>query len=422
MIVETILTQYLKRKYNKILNFTTVSEVSPPAPPPGTPYLLYVHIPFCEELCPYCSFNRFKFDRISAKTYFDALSREILMYRDMGFDFDALYVGGGTPTVLPQEMADLILNIKKWFRVATVSLETNPNHLTDSIMTIMKQAGVNRLSVGVQSFDDSLLQKMERYHKYGSGWEIKEKLAHFMGTFDTLNVDMIFNFPTQTLDMLQTDLDTISEIKADQATFYPLMVSDITRKALSESFGAISYRQEKRFYQTIVSRLVPEYSFGTAWCFSRQKSMIDEYIVDHDEYVGTGSGSFAYVRGTCFANSFSLDQYVADLRRGKMPLTAKKEFSFREQVHYYFTMQLFGSHIDLRKAEKKFEGRFKKTIRKEISLLRLLGALDVAADTMRLTLKGRYLWVIMMREFFTGVNNFRDLCRATIKVPEDCKE
>ncbi|MDQ1240373.1 MAG: menaquinone C8-methyltransferase, partial [Thermodesulfobacteriota bacterium] len=237
MIVETILTKYLKRKYNSTLNFTTFSEVAPPVALPGTPYLLYVHIPFCEELCPYCSFNRFKFDGASAKTYFHALSREILMYRDMGFDFDAVYVGGGTPTVLPEEMASLLLDIRTWFGIVTISLETNPNHLTDPVLSMMKQAGVNRLSVGVQSFDDSLLKQMERYHKYGSGLEIKEKLSHYMGTFDTLNVDMIFNFPTQTLDMLETDLEIIKEIRADQATFYPLMVSDTTRRVLAERFG-----------------------------------------------------------------------------------------------------------------------------------------------------------------------------------------
>ncbi len=422
MIVETILTKYLKRKYNSTLNFTTFSEVAPPVALPGTPYLLYVHIPFCEELCPYCSFNRFKFDGASAKSYFHALSREILMYRDMGFDFDAVYVGGGTPTVLPEEMANLLLDIKTWFGVATISLETNPNHLTDPVLSMMKQAGVNRLSVGVQSFDDSLLKQMERYHKYGSGREIKEKVSHYMGTFDTLNVDMIFNFPTQTLDMLNTDLEIIKEIRADQATFYPLMVSDTTRRVLAERFGAISYRQEQFFYETIVSRLLPEYSFGTAWCFSKQKSMIDEYIVDHDEYVGAGSGSFGYVRGTCFANTFSLDEYVSSIHRGKVPLTAKRDFSLREQVHYYFMMKLFGSRIDLREAEIKFNGHFEETIRKEIFLLRFLGALDVQAETMRLTNKGRYFWVIMMREFFTGVNNFRDLCRATMKGPDDCMD
>ena len=97
--------------------------------------------------------------------------------------------------MLPREIGGLLEDLQKRFRIKEVSLETNPNHLTDEIVTILKDGGVNRLSVGVQSFQDDLLKQMERYHKYGSGLQIQERLAKYAGTFDTLNVDMIFNFP-----------------------------------------------------------------------------------------------------------------------------------------------------------------------------------------------------------------------------------
>ena len=420
MIVETALTNYLRRKYRHLLNFSTFERVPDPIPMINRKYLLYLHIPFCEELCPYCSFNRFKLDIPLAKRYFRALLREINLYKDKGFEFDAVYVGGGTPTVLPDEMAELLYQVKNLFHPKRISLETNPNHLTGDVMTVMKQAGVNRLSVGVQSFDDSLLQKMERFHKYGSGEEIKAKLSHFMGFFDTLNVDMIFNFPSQTEKMLENDLKILEDIRADQATFYPLMVSNITRQDLAKRFGRISYRQEKKYYNIIVSRLSSEYLFGTAWCFSRKKDMIDEYIVDHDEYVGAGSGSFGYVNGSCYANTFSLEDYIKTVQNGKLPLTAKRDFSLREQIQYHFVMQLFGSRIDLNGAEEKFSGQFKKTLGKEIAFFKLLGALKTDHEEIRLTNKGRYLWVIMMREFFIGVNNFRDLCRGLGGNPRDC--
>ena len=116
-----------------------------------------------------------------ASRYFKGLSLEIQMYADLGFDFAAVYVGGGTPTVLPEEMAGILEQVKKTFAVKEISLETNPNHLKPDVMKIMKDAGVNRLSVGVQSFDDGLLKQMERYHKYGSGAEIKDKLSAVHG-------------------------------------------------------------------------------------------------------------------------------------------------------------------------------------------------------------------------------------------------
>jgi menaquinone C8-methyltransferase len=420
MIVEGVLTAHLKRKFSKSLQFSNFDRIEPPVPKPGIPYLVYIHVPFCEELCPYCSFNRFPLDRPLAREYFDALSRELRMYADLGFDFASVYVGGGTPTVLPEEAARLLDDLAAMFRIREVSLETNPNHLTEPILAMLKDCGVNRLSVGVQSFDDGLLKQMERYRKYGSGEEIRGKLKSIMGVFDTLNVDMIFNFPTQDAAMVDRDLEILEEIGADQVTFYPLMVSDMTRAELARRFGPISYRKEKSLYLRIAETLEANYTYGTAWCFSRKKSMIDEYIVDYDEYVGVGSGSFGYVNGSCFANTFSVPEYIQSVRRGKLPLLAQRPFSVKEQINYDFMMKLFGTSLDIEKAETKFDGKFLKTLRKEIPLFKLVGALDRKDGVIRLTRKGRYLWVIMMREFFTGVNNFRDMCRATTKAPNEC--
>ena len=420
MIVEQLLTAYLKRRHSRILKLDNFSNLDSVRPESGREYLLYVHIPFCEELCPYCSFNRFPLDKDLAREYFEAVSQEALLYADRGFDFQSVYVGGGTPTVLPEEVGRLLDLLRNTFSIREISLETNPNHLTDHIVKILQQGGVKRLSVGVQSFDDNLLKQMERYHKYGSGAEIRDRLGRLMGAFDTLNVDMMFNFPTQTMSMLESDVQIIKAIKADQVTFYPLMVSDMTRRDLAAKFGPISYRQEKLFYEQIVAMLREEYSCGTAWCFSRQHTMIDEYIVDYDEYVGIGSGSFGYINGACFANTFSIPDYLQAIKDRKLPILAKREFSIKEQIQYDFMMKLFGMSLDLKKAEEKYAGRFLKTLWKETPLLRLMGALDNDNGVLRLTPKGQYLWVIMMREFFTGVNNFRDICRAAIKGPNEC--
>lgn len=412
MLVETALTAYLKREFASELRLDPIGYRPRPAPEPAREYLLYIHIPFCEELCPYCSFNRFPFDRDQAKRYFRALKTEIDMYRDMGFMFSSIYVGGGTPTVLPQEMANILDHCGNIFSVSEISLETNPNHLRDDILKILLDCGVKRFSVGVQSFDNELLKKMERFHKYGSGEEIKERLAEIMGLFRTVNIDMIFNFPSQTEDSLRRDLDVIREIETDQVTFYPLMVSDMTRRELARTFGRISYKQERDFYRIIDESLSREYSCGTAWCFSRKKGMIDEYIVDYGQYAGAGSGAFGYIDGSVYANTFSLDEYSSTLKSGKLPLFAKKDFSFKERVRYEFMMKLFGTELTISQCERMFQGRFMAELWKEVTALRLLGALEKEGDKLRLTKKGRYLWVIMMREFFTGVNNFRDFCRT----------
>ncbi len=421
MLVENALTAFLKRKNSQILNFNQFDRIYPPKPQHGKQYLLYIHIPFCEELCPYCSFNRYAFRHDIAVDYFTSLTKEIHMYAELGFNFSAIYVGGGTPTVLPEHMGRLLLDCAELFAIKEISLETNPNHLTDEIVKILKDSGVNRLSVGVQSFDDQLLKQMDRLKKYGSGEEIKSRLWKYSGVFDTLNIDMIFNFPTQTSDMLIEDCRIIKELQADQVTFYPLMVSDITKRELERRFGVISYRQEKYFYELICSSLQSEYGHGTAWCFSRKNSMIDEYIVDYDEYIGAGSGAFGYVNGTCIANTFDLAEYSKKIQDGKLPIFAQKKFSPTEQIQYDFMMKLFGTTLDLARMEQKFGGKFSRTLWKEIPFMKLIGALKASEnEKLNLTPKGRYLWVVMMREFFTGVNNFRDICRVGNRPGLDC--
>ena len=306
---------------------------TPHVPPPGEPRprLLYIHIPFCERLCPYCSFNRVAFTEDLCRAYFRALRKEITLYRDLGYDFGAIYVGGGTPTVLIDELEETIALARAAFHIRELSVETNPNHLTEDRLAILQRAGVNRLSVGVQSFDDGLLRKMDRYDKYGSGAEIAERLRQTLGRFGTLNADMIFNFPTQTSAMLDRDLDTLLEIGIDQVTWYPLMVSDSTRRKVMETLGRVDDRQEERFYHQIVGRLVPAYRFSSAWCFSRKQAMIDEYIVDYDEYAGLGSGSIGYLNGICYANTFDIRGYIAQIDRGELPLAASRIFSVRDQ-------------------------------------------------------------------------------------------
>ena len=394
---------------------------SPDVPPPGKqrPRLLYIHIPFCERLCPYCSFNRVVFAEDPCRVYFRALRREILLYRDLGYDFGAIYVGGGTPTVLIDELEETVALTRASFHIRELSVETNPNHLTEDRLAALQRMGVNRLSVGVQSFDDDLLKKMDRYDKYGSAEEIAERLRQTLGRFGTLNADMIFNFPTQTPALLDKDLDTLQAIGIDQVTWYPLMVSDSTRQTVMETLGRVDGHQEERFYHQIVGRLVPSYRFSSAWCFSRKQAMIDEYIVDYDEYAGLGSGSIGYLNGICYANTFDIEGYITQLGRGELPLAASRLFSVRDQLRYDFLMKLFGTRLNTMELRKKYEGRFLRLLWPDLLAFSLIGALSWQRPDIVLTKRGRYAWVVLMREFFTAVNNFRDFCREQIP-PSGC--
>lgn len=334
------------------------------------------------------------------------------MYHDLGFCFESVYVGGGTPTVSPDELVKILELIKSLWPIKQISVETNPNHLTPKTITMLKDAGVNRLSVGVQTFDDDLLAKIGRLQKYGSGREIKEKLSSLLGVFDTLNIDLIFNFPNQTQSLLLRDIEVVEALSVDQVTFYPLMSSNTTKSRLQTQLGRISFQKEKRLYKRIVTELSDTYISASAWCFNRKnsKGMIDEYIVDYKEYAGLGCGSFGYINGTIYSNTFSVQRYIDLLQKNTLPLVASRTFLRSERISYDLLMGLFGGSLNLKEMRSKYGDLVWFCLWKEIIFFAATGAVGFRNGRLSPTPRGRYYLVILMREFFTGVNNLRESC------------
>jgi menaquinone C8-methyltransferase len=433
MIAEAVLTHLMRRRSSSILTFPADSpapRLEPPLPQAGRSYLLYLHIPFCEQLCPYCSFNRVPLDRPLAEAYFQALEQELRIYHDRGYVFDSIYVGGGTPTILPDSLSSLLKLAVKLWRIGQISAETNPNHLSPDMLGLLTDLGVNRLSVGVQSFQDPILKAIGRYRRYGSGKQIESRLRSARGVFDTLNVDMIFNFPMQDERLLVRDLEILKNLEVDQVTFYPLMAGRKVRGELAK-LGKIRFSRERRLYHRIWNELTSDYRPASAWCFSRktpakgisgcqstEDRLIDEYIVASEEYAGLGSGSFGYLRGTVYANTFSIPAYIESLSRGRLPVLAARRFSRAEQLRYDFLMKMFGGSLDLRYLEEKYGAFAEGELWKELLFFRLNRALEHPSGSPRLLIlsrRGYYFLVVLMREFFTGVNNFREACLAAYR-------
>ncbi len=338
------------------------------------------------------------------------------MVGQAGFRFTELYVGGGTPTVLPEELKETIDLVRAQHSVTCISVETNPDDLDNERVLALRDCGVNRLSVGVQSFDNRLLKEMQRHDKYGSGEQIRRRLKAAQGHFDTLNVDMIFNFPHQTDTSLATDLNILTdELGADQVSFYPLMSADATKKAMNKEIGVVNYDRERHFYEMIAAHMLAAgYTRSSTWCFSRGVSMVDEYIAEREEYLGLGSGAFSYLDGALYASTFSINHYFKLIESGLSGLVRRSALNSREQMRYYLLMHLFAGTLDLVAAEERFDNQFSRTLWAELMALQAIRAAEKVGHTLRLTESGFYLWVIMMREFFSGVNAFREQMRHNI--------
>lgn len=344
------------------------------------------------------------------------------MYRELGYRFDAVNVGGGTPTVALPELEDLLHLARTFWPIRAVSVETNPDHLIPDVIDRLKRLGVNRLSVGVQSFDDAVLESIDRREQYGSGREIAARVASAAGAFDTLNVDLIYGFPLQTESGLLQDLAAVRSAGADQVTLYPLM-----HRRAQGRFGAEMGRlfREERYYSSMRGDLEHDFVPVSAWCFSRKGDrrgppLTDEYILDRGDYAGCGAGAFGYSGGTLTANAFSVSRYIAMVRQGSLPLSAVRSFDARQSLRYDLLMKLFSGRVDLAGLGAKHRVDASHALAVELAALALAGAVRRDGDrSVALTRRGAWLWVVLMREFFAGVNAVRDRC---ISLDRGCEE
>ncbi|MCL2379723.1 MAG: coproporphyrinogen III oxidase family protein [Coriobacteriia bacterium] len=428
----TMLAERALRLGTRVLNknylngdISATADILPKADPDAR-YMLYMHIPFCKQLCTYCSFNRFYHKEDRTRDYFVSLRRELEMVKELGYRFDATYIGGGTPTVLLDELVGIIDYAKELFPdIKDVSTETNPTDLGDELFDALTPR-VDRLSVGVQSFDNDLLRYMSRYKTTGSAEETLAAVQSIQGKFDSFNVDMIFNFPTQTFEGLQRDLDLVLQTGCNQTTFYPLLASPLRRKQMAKDVGKVDFKREYEMYKMVCDILYGAGFVGSsAWTFSASKDMIiDEYIVDYPEYVGIGAGAMSYLQGQNYTNAFGLRDYHAGIAAGKMPIASMTQSAKSKTVdmRYYFATKLFGLRLDKQEFRERFGVDIAKGLPVEMTFMRANGAFAIDDENeLTLTDKGRYLTLVMMRETLAGSNDYRDQMRADLN-PDEYRE
>ncbi len=431
MLAERLLTRIVKTVAKSQLRLDPTDETSMPPADPDRKYMLYLHVPFCQVLCPYCSFNRYPFKAEIAGPYFESMRKEMMMLKDLGYDFESLYFGGGTPTIMMDELCETIDLAKDNFSIREVAVETNPNHLTPEYLEQMK-GRIQRLSVGVQSFDNDLLKQMDRYRKYGSGEEIFERIGEAAPYFDSLNVDMIFNFPSQTEDILYADLEKIAACGARQTTFSPLYVSNGTMANMTAKLGAMDYDREYRYYRIIDGVLAQGddalFDRSTLWTFTRKndpipklpgvgliEDQIDEFQTNYVDYPAIGSGSITHLGSNLYVNTFSISEYNDRIASGAMSIMGKTELPKRDLMRYRFLLDLYKLRLDKREFREVFGCSVERGLPAEMAFMRLNGAFETDnAEELTLTERGRYLVVVMYRQFLSGMNNLREQARNAL--------
>ncbi|MDO4182035.1 MAG: coproporphyrinogen III oxidase family protein [Coriobacteriia bacterium] len=423
MLSERFLTTTVNAIAKQQLVLEPTEETHFPPAEEGRRYMLYMHVPFCERLCPFCSFNRYPFREDIAKPYFANMRKEMLMLKDLGYDFESIYFGGGTPTIMVDELCETIDVAKDAWNIEEIGCETNPNHLNIPYLEKMK-GRIQRMSVGVQSFNNDLLKTMDRYEKYGSGEQIYETIQQAIPYFDSLNVDMIFNFPTQEEDVLISDLEKIATCGARQTTFSPLYVSNGTFKKMAAVLGPINWKREYRYYQLIDGILAggknPLFRRSTLWTFTRNgvegdHEQIDEYQTNYVDYPAIGSGSITHLKNFCYVNHFSIKDYNEAIESGKMAIMGKATMTKRSLMRYHFLLNLYKLRLDKHAFKEEFGVSVEAGLPVEMTFMRTQGAFEIDDDNqLTLTPVGRYLTVVMYRQFLAGMNNLREQAREQL--------
>ena len=215
---------------------------------------VYVHIPFCVKKCNYCDFLSFASDDKTKERYINALCREISAYcEDKKIAADTVFIGGGTPSVLKPELIErLMKTVREGFSLTEdceITIEANPGTVDEKKAEVYRDAGINRISLGVQSLDDDILKRLGRIHSRKEFLKTYELLRN--KGFDNINTDLMFSLPSQSLDKWKETLEEIISLKPEHISFYSLIIEEGTPfydEWLKGSLKEISDEDDRRMY------------------------------------------------------------------------------------------------------------------------------------------------------------------------------
>ena len=351
------------------------------------PKSLYIHIPFCDHICSYCDFTKLFYFEKYEEEYLNSLIKEIESYHIN--KVNTLYFGGGTPTALSDAGFERILTFAKQFLSDDYefTVEANVENLTESKLLIMKNAGVNRLSIGVQSTNDKLLKEIGRNHTFKDARDVIS-LAKGLG-FTNINIDLIYGFKHQSLRQLKKDLANFLELDIDHISIYSLIIepgSILYTKGVKEQ----KENSSRKFYELILKTLRKNgYERYEVSNFARNKKNSRHNMVywKNQEYYGCGLGASGFVNGIRYTNTKSLREY-----NNFNFVKEKSHVSPNENLEYFlitnFRMEQGFSRSEFK---EKFGKDFAEMFKDKINRFFLTNLIDITDDRIRLTDEGMLL-------------------------------
>lgn len=322
---------------------------------------LYVHIPFCMQKCRYCDFTSFPHQEQYHQQYIEMLCREMETYR--GESIDTVFIGGGTPTTLDNRLIQTLLyNIHHMFVLAPdceFSIEVNPKTADKEKIALLYREGVNRVSIGVQSFHDDELSMLGRIHNSKDAYNT---ICQFQEAgFNNINIDLMSALPGQTLEKFCQTLQSAVKCGVPHISCYSLIVEEHTPFGMLEKQGKLQLPDEETDRQMYKQAYTLLQSAGYSW-YEISNFAKKGYVCRHnlkywncDEYIGLGISAHSYFNSVRFYNTNNLEAYLRGSFRTDNNLTLTKKdkieefmimgLRLREGIHENVFYQRFGCTI-----------------------------------------------------------------------------
>lgn len=356
---------------------------------------LYIHIPFCKHKCNYCDFASFAGQENQIDGYLKALAREAALYR--GVRCNTLYVGGGTPSLLAEhQLRHLGKIISKNFSpissFAESTFEANPESLTQAKLSVLKEMGFNRLSMGLQSFRDEELKILGRVHNTAQFLQAYQ-MARASG-FENLNVDLIAGTPLQTLSGFLDSLQHLIDLHPEHISVYGLQIEEGT-PFFEQGIVCDQPLMRAMLEETheLLSQAGYEHYEISNYALPGKRALHNTNYWQNGEYLGLGSAAASYRNGTRRQNTSSISDYISCMEHGQPPIVFSEKLTGKAKQGETLMLafrQLDG--VELTSQQKKYFGR-------EISRHIQNGLLTQTNKKVKLSKEGLYLANEVMRSF-----------------------
>lgn len=337
---------------------------------------LYLHVPFCRSICPYCPYNKVLYRPEVVPRYFEALREELRRYDASGRSFTSLYVGGGTPSLCLRELAPLVATLTVDGERA---IEVFPTHATPEGVAALHRLGFDYVSLGIQSFDERTLRHLGRLNTVEDN---RRALAATVGEFACVNADLIFDTAFSEPTVFLRDFELCCRSRVDQISTYPLMHFGYTPLGKAPHAARVEHDLLRQARET-AERL--GYERRSVWTFTRVGGPLYASIA-REFYLGCGAGAATFTGSDFFVNHFGLGPYVAALDEGRLPLARRARLDPRCAALYYVFWQLYAPGLDVDRFRRLFSDA--RSVALLLRELRRTGSLEVDDGRLRLTERG----------------------------------